>query len=149
MYFFLNLRARSWCFIDSFISSHKTNRSSSQHVQNLETHILLVCVCETRHITMRLRQHKFFAPTQRVTRPPTKGSELPSRRPDLPPLICQNTEAGGGGERKVTPRRRNKTTSRFFSHSHLSYVGRKSKSQIEIFCRFCCKLQTAIEFRDG
>lgn len=90
-------------------------------------------VCETRHITLRLRQHKFFAPTQRVTRPPTKGSELPSWRPDLPPSICQNTEAGGGGERKVTPRRKNKTASRFFSHNHLSSVGGKSKSQMEVF----------------
>lgn len=73
-----------------------------------------VGVCETRHMTMRLRQRKFFAPTHRVTRPPTKGSELPSRRPDLPPSICQNTGAGGGGERKVTPARRNKTASRSF-----------------------------------
>lgn len=118
-------------------------------MQNHETHIL--SVCETRHITLRLRQHKFFAPTQRVTRPPTKGSELPSRGPDLPPSICQNTEAGGGGERKVTPRRRNKTANRI-SFSQLSQLCWR-KMQVTgwdfLFC--CCRIcyKTAKEFRNG
>lgn len=53
---------------------------------------------KTHTITLIVTQTTQFPPTQRVTRPPTEGSELPSHMLALPRSICHNTWARGGGE---------------------------------------------------
>lgn len=67
--------------------------------------------CKAKHtLWRRVKQHRTlivtqtaqFPPTQRGTRPPTEGSELPSLGLALPPSICHNTWARGGGERGDT-----------------------------------------------